>query len=263
MIRLFLVAALLIYIARGIAPWSGGFRDRFSDGRLIWLGIAAHGIGLFGEILFEGMASTLHLALVGLSLLVLLGNQYLQRMPRMEALEGVLLPLSSLLLALGLIAPGQAIGSAPLSWWLPVHIGFMVLGFGGMAVAFSVSLLYLWVRTRLKKKQLAGIGRLPSLATLDDLNQRSLIFGFVALTAGAASGALWAALGEPDRAAISSDLTVYATVAVWLWYAIGLHLRMIAGYRGQTVAWFGVVGFAGISVIMAGATLAFQSFHGV
>lgn len=263
MIRLFLVAALLIYAARGFAPWSGAWRERLTNPRLLWVGIALHATGMIGELLIEGDSGTLHLALSGFSLLVIFGNQYLQRLPRMEALEGVLLPLSALLLGLGLLAPGQPISLAPQTWWLPVHIGFMVLGFGGMAVAFSLSLLYLWVRTRLKKKQLAGIGRLPSLAALDSLNQQCMILGFVALTAGAASGALWALLGEPGKAAITSDLTVYATVAVWLWYAIGLHLRMIAGYRGQTAAWFGVVGFAGISIIMTTAVVTFQNFHGV
>ena len=252
----------MIYVARGASSWApASLQPRLRGGGLLWGAVALHAVGLLGEMLFEGATGTLHLALGTLALLVMLGNQYLQRLPRMEALESVLLPLSALLLALGLIAPGQPLSGAPLTWWLPVHIGFMVLGFGGLAVAFSLSLLYLWVRRRLKQKELrAGIGRLPSLAALDALNQRCMILGFVALTAGAASGALWATVGSGQ--AVSSDATIYATAAVWLWYAVGLHLRMIAGYRGQTAAWFGVVGFAAISMLMMTASLLFQSFHG-
>jgi len=262
MIRLFLVVALLLYFARGAAPWLERHQGRLLAPWVLWSGIGAHAVGILGEVALEGLGSTLHLALAGLSLLLMLGNLYLQRWPRMEALEGVLLPLSGVLLGLSLIAPGQVTGGAPLTWWLPVHIGFTILGFGGLALTFSLSVLYLWVRRRLKNKKLVGIGRLPSLMALDDLNQRCMVLGFVSLTAGMASGVLWAALGDAGMGA-TADVTVYATVALWLWYAVGLHLRLIAGYRGQTAAWFGVVGFGGVSLIMTSATLIFSSFHGV
>ncbi|MFT4978425.1 MAG: ABC-type uncharacterized transport system permease subunit [Myxococcota bacterium] len=260
MIRLLLVFALLFYVARGAASWSAHLKERLQAPWVLWAGIGAHSLGLIGELVLDGTRSTLHLALAGLALSLMLGNAYLQRKPRMDALEGVLLPLSALLLGLSLIAPGQASG-APLTWWLPVHIGFTVLGFGGLALTFSLSVLYLWVRRRLKAKKLVGIGRLPSLRALDDLNQQCMILGFVSLTAGMASGALWTVLGD---AVLSDgmDVTVYATVALWLWYAVGLHFRLIAGYRGQIAAWFGVVGFGGVSLIMVSATLLFNSFHG-
>ncbi len=257
MIQALLILALLGYLARLLAPWAG---ERLGDVRLLWVSVALHGAGLAGELAQAGMDSTVHIVLTGLALLVALGNLWIRRLPKMDALESVLLPLSASLLCLGLIAPGQLTGGAPLSWWLPVHIGFIVLGFGGLAVTFSLSLLYLWVRSRLKRKALVGISRLPSLAALDALNQRSMVLGFVALTAGAAAGALWAA-DSPDRA-LRLDLTTSATAAVWLWYAIGLHMRIIAGYRGRLAAWFGVLGFAAITVIMALATLVFQSYHG-
>ena len=266
MTRVLLLLALLLYLARGGA-WllpasaSASWSRRLSAGWLLGVGVALHGLGLLGEVVQEGATGSLHIALGGLALMVMLGSVYLRRLPRMEVLEHVLLPLSALLLGLGLIAPGQPLSGAPLSWWLPVHIGFMVLGLGGMAVTFSLSVLYLWVRRRLKAKKLAGIARLPSLAALDELNQRCMILGFVALTAGTASGALWVAAGSDIM--VSSDATIYVTTAVWLWYALGLHLRMIAGYRGQIAAWFGVVGFAAISVLMLGASLLLHSFHTV
>lgn len=261
MIRVLLVVALLFYFARGAASWSARWQDRLKAPWVLWAGIGAHAIGIVGELLLEGVGSMLHLALAGLALLLMLGNLYLQRWPRMEALEGVLLPLSGLLLGMSLIAPGDATG-APLSWWLSAHIGFTVLGFGGLALTFSLSVLYLWVRRRLKEKKLVGIGRLPSLGALDTLNQQCMVLGFVCLTAGMASGLLWAALDEVAMARFAGS-TVYATLALWLWYAVGLYLRLIAGYRGQTAAWVGVVGFGGVSLIMLSATLVLNSFHGV
>jgi hypothetical protein len=48
-----------------------------------------------------------------------------------------------------------------------------------------------------------------------------------------------------------------------MWYAIGLQMRLISGYRGRIAALFGVLGFGGITLIMGFAALVFRSFHGV
>jgi ABC-type uncharacterized transport system permease subunit len=260
MSRLLLIAAVLVYLGRLLAPWLPRLGGVLRDPRLAWTGVALHGIGLMVVIALEGPQSTPHLVLVGLAMLLMLSNQMVSRLPRMDALESVLLPLTAAMLVLGLLAPGTSGGVAPQSWWLPIHIGFMVLGFVGLAISFSLSVLYLWVRARLKRKKLVGIGRLPSLAALDDLNQKSMALGFIALTSGIVCGALWA-MGVSDGS-LRFDLTTWSTLAVWLWYAIGLQLRLISGYRGRIAALFGVLGFGGISLIMAIATLVFRSFHG-
>ncbi|MDG1482984.1 MAG: cytochrome c biogenesis protein CcsA [Myxococcota bacterium] len=256
--HLILIAAVAVYLGRVLAPLLG---RSTRDPRLGWAGLALHGIGLLVVIALEGPTSTPHLVLVGIALLLMLASQMVSRMPRMDALESVLLPLTIAVLVLGLLAPGQSGGVTPASWWLPIHLSFMVLGFGGLAVSFALSVLYLWVRARLKGKRLVGIGRLPSLAALDDLNQKSMALGFIALTSGIVCGALWA-LGV-DGSTARLDLTTLSTLVVWLWYAIGLQLRLISGYRGRIAALFGVLGFGGISLIMAVAALVFRSFHGV
>ena len=256
-----LIAAVTVYLARLLSPWLPKWGGIVQDPRLSWIGLLLHGVGLLAVFSLEGPQSTPHLVLVGLSLLVMLSNQIVIRMPRMDALESVLLPMTAALLVLGLLAPGQTEGLMSHSWWLPIHIGFMVLGFGGLALSFSLSVLYLWVRARLKQKRLVGIGRLPSLAALDDLNQKSMALGFIALTSGIAAGGLWA-FGTAEGS-LRFDLTTWSTLAVWVWYAIGLQLRLISGYRGRLAALFGVLGFGGISLIMGIATLVFRSFHGV
>ena len=257
----FLFLAVLVYLGRLLAPWMSWGPRVLREPLLPWVGLTLHSIGLLVLLVLEGPQSTPHLVLVGLALLLMLANQLVGRLPRMEALESVLLPLTCAMLVLGLLAPGQSAGLTPHSWWLPIHIGFMVLGFGGLAVSFSLSVLYLWVRARLKGKRLVGIGRLPSLAMLDELNQKSMALGFIALTSGIACGALWAVGGE--EISLRLDLTTSSTLAVWMWYALGLQMRLISGYRGRVAALFGVLGFGGISLIMGFATLVFRSFHGV
>ena len=74
-------------------------------------------------------------------------------------------------------------------------------------------------------------------------------------------GGVWAWI-HPG-ANIDIDLTVVATVVVWLWYAVGLHFRFIAGWRGGLAAVFGVGGFVGLSLLIGAASLVLRGWHGL
>ena len=165
------------------------------------------------------------------------------------------------LLAVAQVAPAAG-NAGPLdSLWLPTHLALILLGLGCFAVSFTLSVLFLVVRRRLKQKRLKGIGRLPALENLDQMNYRSMALGFVALTAGMAIGGTWAAT-HPDRS-MGPDLTVWGTVALWVWYAAGLHVRLVSGWRGRAAAVFGVGGFVGLGVMVAVALVVLRGWHGV
>jgi len=89
--------------------------------------------------------------------------------------------------------------------------------------------------------------------------------GFVALTAGISVGALWSmgVVGEGVTATgFSLDLTVVATLLVWVWYAVGLYLRLVIGWQGRLAALFSVGGFGGIVSLVGVAAWASGSWHG-
>ena len=155
-------------------------------------------------------------------------------------------------------APASAGVDTP---WFALHFGLIFLGYGGMALSFVVSAMFLVVRRRLKTKQLADIGSLPTLDSLDLLNFRATALGFVALTAGIAMGAFLLVESKGGRAA--GDLTVWGSVAVWLWYAAGLHARLMLGWRGRLAAIFGVVGFGGLGLVLLIAGVLLGGWHGV
>src|SRR5205085_2610520 len=65
------------------------------------------------------------------------------------------------------------------SAWLPVHVTAAFLGNAVLALAFCVSLVYLFRERQLKEKRIGGLSsRLPSLEALDTLNYRALVWGF-------------------------------------------------------------------------------------
>ena len=165
-----------------------------------------------------------------------------------------------LLLTAALMEPPSPQQPDLASPWFVLHFVLIFLGYGGMALSFAVSALFLMVRRRLKNKQLKEIARLPSLDTLDMLNFRSQALGFVALTAGIAMGVALAMSGPGTRGV--GDLTVWGSLAVWLWYAAGLHARLVLGWRGRTGAVFGLIGFGGLGVILIVAAILLGGWHG-
>lgn len=147
----------------------------------------------------------------------------------------------------------QALPPSLQSAWLPVHVTLAFLGYAVFGVAFSASLLYLVQEKQLKAKKAHAIfRRLPSLETLDELNYRSLSWGFPLLTLAILSGAVWAEyawghfwLWEPR---------LVLSVLTWALYALLLYYRT-AGWRGRRAAALTIVCFAVLLVSFLGVRL--------
>jgi len=178
----------------------------------------------------------------------------------MEVLGRIQLGLGVALLVLAQLGPGSEVRGPLENLWLPVHLGLLFVGFALLAASFAMSALFLWLRHRLKQRRLRGIARFPPLEVIDRRNFHTMVGGFVALTAGMSVGGMWAA--THPGASIGEDLTVYTTLAVWIWYAAGLYTRLVAGWRGRVAAVFGVVGFGGLAVVITVALAISRGWHG-
>lgn len=145
------------------------------------------------------------------------------------------------------------------SAWLPVHVTAAFLGYAVFVVAFSASLVYLVQEKRLKqKKASAFLRRLPSLEMLDYLNYRSLAWGFLLLTLGLLSGAVWAEYAWGHVWIWEPRLVL--SVLTWVLYALLLHYRS-AGWRGRRAATLTIACFAVLVVSFVGVQL-FPGRHG-
>lgn len=261
--RLLYATAALAYAAPLCAALLPRLRERL--GHVGWwvAGLGLHGAGLVAAtvLLQRVPLDSMTWGLAAVSLAVVGTGMAVRGREQLELLGRILLGLAVGLLALSLLGPEEASDRDFKTIWFPVHAALLFAGFALLALSFALSSLFLWVRRRLKLRRLQGIARLPPLETLDRYNFRSLVAGFLALTAGMTVGGMWAAT-HPGASLGGQDLTVYATLAVWLWYAAGLHLRLFAGWRGHLAAVFSVVGFSALSLVISVAVVVSRSWHG-
>ncbi len=146
------------------------------------------------------------------------------------------------------------------SYWLAIHTVVAFLGNAAFALAFGIGTMYLVQEHYVKSKHLGGIfGRLPSLQTLDALNYKLISLGFPLLTLAIITGALWAesAWGSFWR----WDPREVWSLTIWFIYAIILHARLVAGWRGKRAAILSILGFLIILTSFFGITLLGKGLH--
>jgi cytochrome c-type biogenesis protein CcsB len=146
------------------------------------------------------------------------------------------------------------------SYWLGIHTVFAFLGNAAFAMAFGIGLMYLIQEHYVKSKRLGGLyERLPSLQTLDDINYRLITLGFPLLTLAIITGALWA--GTAWGRLWNWDPRETWSLITWLIYAIVLHARLVAGWRGKRAAILSIIGFMTIIIAFFGIKLIGKGLH--
>ncbi len=137
------------------------------------------------------------------------------------------------------------------SWWMKIHVPANFIGYGAFCMAASLGAAELLV--------LSGKGEkwLPDAATLDEVMYKAIAVGFLFFTIATILGALWAA--DAWGRYWSWDPKETWAFIVWLNYAVWLHLRLVAGWRGKVLAWWAVLGlfitafaFLGVNMFLSG-----------
>lgn len=119
--------------------------------------------------------------------------------------------------------------------WLLVHVLLILLGYAGLLLTALASVFYLIQERRLKTKQPGSvIERLPPLATLDNLVNGSMGFGFVFITFGLVVGSTWAFIEYGTR--WIGDPKIAISFFTWLLCLVMIFLRATAGWRGRKAA---------------------------
>ena len=180
---------------------------------------------------------------------------------RVRALPSFVLPLiaaGGVAIAL-FVRPEAEASTTATSWWLPVHVAASLLGAADFVVAFAVAAMYL-VQQRLLKRGAVGpvMERLPSLDALDRLNYRVVALGMPVFTLALVSGVVLAVAKRPDWWA---SWLVAASFLAWALYAVLLHVRLRAGWRGPKVAYLTVLGFLLVLAIVCGLALFGDPLH--
>lgn len=162
----------------------------------------------------------------------------LWRRPSLGTLGVFVMPVAFLMIGMGVMSSPEIRALPPTfrNFWLPVHILFAKLAFGGCLTGTGLAGIYL-----LKKR--AGPGahfyaRLPDLEALDELSYKLIAFGFIALAIMIVAGAIWA--NSAWGRYWGWDPVETWSLISWVVCGIYLHLRRMHGWRGARAAWFTV-----------------------
>ena len=137
--------------------------------------------------------------------------------------------------------------------WLIAHVITCFIGYGAFALAFAVSIMYLIKGEQDDAKASAAAIRLPSSSMMDELIHQLIMFGFLFLTAGIISGAVWA--NSAWGRYWGWDPKETWSLITWFIYATMLHARLMRRWRGRRIAVLSLVGFAAVLFTYFGVNL--------
>jgi ABC-type uncharacterized transport system permease subunit len=141
-------------------------------------------------------------------------------------------------------------------WLLQAHIAVAVLGVALFAIAALVAVMYLLQEREVKGKHFGALfSRLPSLESLDRLNQRLVRAGFLVFTVALLAGTLVAS--QVWKRAWEWDPQQVRALLVWILYGALVQVRHL-GWHGRRFALMTIAGFA----LLVGSWAALGAFPG-
>ena len=152
------------------------------------------------------------------------------------------------------ISPSVEKGIKPLmpalqSNWLHIHVITCFIAYASFAMSFISGLLYF-----LNWKALV-----PPKETLEEINYRSVIVGFLMLSAGILTGAVWAHYAWGSY--WSWDPKETWSLITWIVYALFLHARLMKGWKGKKIAFLSIIGFLSVIFTYFGVNFILSGLH--
>ena len=201
--------------------------------------------------------SNLYESLVFFAITIILIYLFIERKYQNRVIGAFTTPIAFLALAYASMSPNISDRIQPLipalkSNWLIAHVIACFIGYGAFAVACGISFMYL-VKQKSSDNKSSMLNLLPDVDLLDDLNHRLVMFGFLFLSVGIITGAVWAysAWGRYW----GWDPKETWSLITWFVYATLLHARMMRGWRGKRTAFLSIGGFAAVLFTYFGVNL--------
>ena len=201
-----------------------------------------------------------------------------------------LVPAAATPMALGCVAfasfalPDRLQEASPLvpalrSSWLVMHVSVIMISYAALLVGSLLSLAVLFTdRSNTMELRSSSIGSggyrqaqlatpqlqlssvaMPAVEQLDSLSYRTITVGFLLLSVGLVSGAVWA--NEAWGSWWSWDPKETWALICWLVYAAYLHTRLIRGWQGRKPALVAAAGLVVIVVCYIGVNLLGIGLH--
>lgn len=228
------------------------------------IGVAANSAGIImrwveSYILGIGHAplSNLYESLIFFSWTIVVVYLVIQKKYENRIMGAFTTPIAFLAMAYASMSPNindriQPLLPALKSNWLIAHVITCFVGYAAFAVAFGISWMYLFKqRDPEGKNQLLAL--FPATTLLEELNHQLIMFGFLFLTIGIITGAVWA--NSAWGRYWGWDPKETWSLITWFIYATLLHARMMRGWRGRRIAYLSIVGFAAVLFTYFGVNL--------
>jgi cytochrome c-type biogenesis protein CcsB len=201
--------------------------------------------------------SNLYESLVFFASTIIFIYLFIERKYQNRVIGAFTTPLAFLALAYASLSPNISDRIQPLipalkSNWLIAHVIACFIGYGAFAVACGVSFMYL-VKRKSADNTSSILNLLPDFDLLDDLNHRLVMFGFLFLSVGIITGAVWA--NSAWGRYWGWDPKETWSLITWFVYATLLHARMMRGWRGKRTAILSIGGFAAVLFTYFGVNL--------
>jgi ABC-type transport system involved in cytochrome c biogenesis permease subunit len=238
------------------ATWMTGFSVLLLTIGVIWrtieVGIASHwALSVFLPV------TTTYETLTFMAWLIPLVYLILERRYPFPGVGAIITGLAFVMLALAAlpgIAPREVAPVVPSlqSYWLVIHVLFMIIGISLFTVGFGASVLLLWRRFR---------GSEPALLQqLEELSYKANLLGFPFYgIGGVVFGGIWAK--QAWGAYWEWDPKETAMLIAWLSYAIYLHARLRWGWRDVKVTWLSIVAYLVVLYTWIGINYFVSSLH--
>jgi cytochrome c-type biogenesis protein CcsB len=136
--------------------------------------------------------------------------------------------------------------------WLIAHVITCFLGYAAFAIAFGISLMYLFKQRDVKARSNL-LAHFPESRVLDELNHQMVMFGFLFLSIGIITGSVWA--NSAWGSYWSWDPKETWSLITWFIYATLLHARMVKGWYGKRIAYLSIIGFMAVLFTYFGVNL--------
>ena len=146
--------------------------------------------------------------------------------------------------------------------WLAAHVITCFIGYAAFCVAGGLAILYLIKACstgNIRHKSSVSETTTPNLEQLDDIIYKMIIFGFLWLTVGIITGAVWA--NSAWGTCWSWDPKETWSLITWFVYALALHARYTRGWSGTRMAWVALAGFLSVIFTYYGVNFLLSGLH--
>jgi cytochrome c-type biogenesis protein CcsB len=198
--------------------------------------------------------SNLYESLVFFALAIAVIYLVIERSYKNRVLGIFITPLVFLAMAYASLSPNISDRIQPLvpalkSNWLIAHVISCFIGYAAFAIAFGLSIMLL-----LKQKNENSFLKLfPDSKAIDELSHQMIMFGFLFLSAGIITGAVWA--NSAWGRYWGWDPKETWSLITWFIYATMLHARFTRGWQGKRLAYLSIIGFGAVLFTYFGVNL--------